>query len=104
MRVIVVKFTLKPEFRDRFLEASLGDARGANEDEPGCLRFDVIQHESDPNTILFYEVYRDQAAFDAHLQAPHFIKWRDAISPDWYAAPVEPNRGWSIYPDDADWK
>ena len=104
MRVIVVKFALKPEFRDRFLETSMEDARGANEDEPGCLRFDVIQDESDPNTILFYEVYRDQAAFDTHLETPHFVQWRDTLSEEWYAAPVEATRGWSIYPADADWK
>jgi autoinducer 2-degrading protein len=27
---------------------------------------------------VFYEVYDDRAAFDAHLQTPHFFRWRDA--------------------------
>jgi len=27
---------------------------------------------------VFYEVYDDCAAFDAHLQTPHFFRWRDA--------------------------
>jgi hypothetical protein len=26
-----------------------------------------------------YEVYRDEAAFQAHTQAPHFLKFRDTI-------------------------
>ena len=104
MLVLVVKFQLKPEFRERFIEASIGDAHGANHDEPGCLRFDVIQDEADPNRIYFYEVYKDEAAFQEHLKAPHYLKWRDSISEDWYAEPVDVRRGWNIYPTDADWR
>ena len=55
----------------------LGDAQGSVQNEPGCLRFDVIQDSADPNRIWLYEVYVDQAAFKAHLQTPHFIKWRE---------------------------
>ena len=29
-------------------------------------------------THVFYEVYDDRAAFEAHLQTPHFFRWRDA--------------------------
>ena len=97
MQVLIVTFQLKPEHREQFLEASLGDAHGSTHDEPGCLRFDVIQDENDPNLIYFYEVYRDEAAFQEHLKAPHFIKWRDAISDDWYAQPTQVVRGSTIY-------
>jgi quinol monooxygenase YgiN len=27
---------------------------------------------------VFYELYEDQAAIDAHRAAPHFAKWRAA--------------------------
>jgi len=104
MRVIVVKFQIKPEFREQFMKASLGDAQGANHDEPGCLRFDVIQDEADPNRIYFYEVYKDEAAVQEHLKAPHFIKWRDTVAKEWHAAPAEVARGRNVYPTDADWK
>jgi (4S)-4-hydroxy-5-phosphonooxypentane-2,3-dione isomerase len=103
MHILVVKFQLKPEFREKFLEAAMDDARGSNHDEPGCLGFDVVQDDADQNRIFFYEVYKDQAAFKAHTEAPHYHRYRDTVSPDWYAAPVEIARGANIYPKDADW-
>ena len=103
MRVLVVKSQLKPEHREQFMKASLGDAQGANHDEPGCLRFDVIQDEEDPNVIYFYEVYIDDAAFEEHLKSPHFILWRDTVKADWYTEPVDVMQGWNIYPTDLNW-
>lgn len=104
MLVLIVKFQLKPEHRDRFIATSLGDAQGSVRDEPGCLRFDVIQDESDPNRIYFYEVYAGEAAFQEHLKAPHFLAWRDSISDEWYAEPSELVRGQSLFPTDEAWK
>jgi (4S)-4-hydroxy-5-phosphonooxypentane-2,3-dione isomerase len=103
MKVIVVKFELKPEYRQQFLDASLGDASGSVHDEPGCRRFDVVQDRDDPNRIFFYEVYDDEAAFAAHTRAPHYIRWRDSISPDWYAQPSQAWHAVSTYPSDAEW-
>jgi (4S)-4-hydroxy-5-phosphonooxypentane-2,3-dione isomerase len=104
MRVLIVKIQIKPEFRTQFLQSMVEvDARGSNEDEPGCLRFDVVQDESDPNTVWLYEVYRDQAAFQEHTKAPHYIKWRDTVE-DWYAAPSEVARGSNLYPTDDSWR
>ncbi len=102
MYVLLVKIQIKPDKRDAFIESMKDDARGSNMDEPGCLRFDVIQDENDPNTIYLYEVYKDRAAFDAHTKAPHFIRWRDTVK-DWYAAPSEVWRGNSIYPIEEKW-
>ncbi len=103
MRVLIVKTQVKPEYREQFIAASLGDAQGSVENEPGCLRFDVIQDEEDPNVIYFYEVYRDQAALDAHVQYPHYVKWRDTVK-DWRAAPGRVERGFSVYPPDDAWR
>jgi quinol monooxygenase YgiN len=64
--------------RDRFLAAAEDDSTCSVRDEPGCLRFDVLSDNADPNHFFFYEVYDDQAAFDAHTQAPHYARWREA--------------------------
>ena len=45
-------------------------------DEPGCLQFDVCSVEGQPYRFIFYELYTDAAAFDAHKAAPHFSAWR----------------------------
>src|SRR5215510_3530319 len=82
MRALMVTIKIKAGHRDAFMEAMLSDARGSVHDELGCLRFDVLQDVKDPNTIYLYEVYRDEAAMEAHRQAPHFVKWRETVA-DW---------------------
>jgi len=42
--------------------------------EDGCLRYQFYQDQEDPNKVLFYEHWRDQAAIDAHFAAPHFVR------------------------------
>src|SRR5215470_810366 len=74
MRALMVTIKIKAGHRDAFMEALLSDARGSVHDEPGCLRFDVLQDARDANTLYLYEVYRDEAAIEAHRQAPHFVK------------------------------
>ena len=103
MYAVVVALTVKPEMRERFLAAALDDSTCSVRDEPGCLRFDVLVDEKDPNKIYFYEVYRDQAAFQEHQKAPHFIQYRDTIQPDWYVVPTQVVRANSLYPADAAW-
>ena len=63
---LVVTINIKPGFKDQFMESMLGDARGSNNDEPGCLRFDVLQDNEDENRLHLFEVYQDEAAVDAH--------------------------------------
>ena len=43
--------------------------------EPGCLFFDALFDESDPLLVRFYEAYVDEAAFQAHVVAPHTQAW-----------------------------
>ncbi len=38
--------------------------------EPGNICFDAHTLESEPAKVFVYELYRDQAAFEAHLAAP----------------------------------
>lgn len=75
-RFITVK--IKPELRDRFLEVIEHDATRSVLDEPGCMRFEVLQDASDPDTYYFFEIYADEAAFNAHRQTPHFAIWSEA--------------------------
>lgn len=102
MHVLVVTIDIKPGFREHFVGAMLDDARGSVSAEPGCVRFDVIQDEKEPNRIYLYEVYRDRAAFDHHLTTPHFTRWRDTVQ-DWFASPPVVGSGPSIFPADPDW-
>ena len=78
MYAIFVTVKIKPEQRDRFLEVIEDDSICSVRDEPGCLRFEVLQDRSDPDTYYFFESYKDEGAFQAHAETPHFLRWRAA--------------------------
>ncbi|MFL5269845.1 MAG: putative quinol monooxygenase [Stellaceae bacterium] len=78
MLALWVKVRVKPGERERFLKAIEVDALGSERDEPGCMRFNVLQDEQDENVYYFFEVYKDEAALEAHRAAPHYAVWRAA--------------------------
>jgi len=96
MIAMVVKVRIKPESRQRFLEAIEVDALGSERDEAGCLRFNVLQDQQDQNVYFFYEVYKDDAAIEAHRAAPHYQVWRAAA--DTLDGPVEITRCDTVFP------
>ena len=96
MLAIWVKVRIKPAERQRFLQAIEVDALGSEGDEPGCLRFNVLQDAQDANVYYFYEVYKDQAALEAHRAAPHYAVWRAAA--DALDGPAEPVRCQPVFP------
>ena len=73
MYVIVVPIQIKPEFKEQYISGLIENAQGAINNEPGCLRFDLIQDANDSNRVWLYEVYTDESAFQAHLKSPHFL-------------------------------
>ena len=103
MIVLMVTINIKPEHKEAFMEEMMGDAIGSNRDEPGCLRFDVLQDNENPNTIHLYEVYTDEAALEAHRQAPHYLKWREAVA-DWRDGDPIRRVCTNVYPSDGEWR
>jgi quinol monooxygenase YgiN len=105
MYVIIAPIQVKEGCVDEFIKEIIDDAKGSVNDEPGCLRFDVIQDAGDPNRIWLYEVYQDEEAFQSHTQAPHFIKWRDATQDMRVQGIQGAGRGsTNIWPPDGEWK
>jgi autoinducer 2-degrading protein len=76
MLVVLVQVRVRTEMLAEFERAILINADTARTREPGCVRFDVIQREDDPAQWLFYEVYKDAAAFDAHRASAHFATYQ----------------------------
>ena len=103
MLSIFVTITIKSEFRERFIEASFGDATGSVKNEPGCFRFDVHEDESKPNIFYLYEVYTDQAAFEAHTKTPHYLQWRSTVH-DWFDGEATVVRMNTVFPSEGGWK
>lgn len=59
------------------LAALLGEQCGAIlKSEPGCLVYRAHRGTDDPDAFVFYEVYADEAALDAHRRSPHLAAFR----------------------------
>ena len=44
--------------------------------EPGVLTLYAVSLKEHPEQIRLFETYRDAAAYDAHLQSPHFKTYK----------------------------
>ena len=67
---------IKPEMIDAYRQATLKNALETIK-EPGVFRFDVLQDKEDPSHFALFEVYRDMAAREFHLQTEHFLAWKE---------------------------
>ncbi len=64
------KVTAKPGKGDEVV-AVLGEMfNGAVDAEPGTLTYVMHRQKDNPDVIVFYEMYADDAAFAAHSQNP----------------------------------
>ncbi|MGF7077315.1 putative quinol monooxygenase [Mucilaginibacter sp. 3215] len=44
--------------------------------EPGVLTLYAVSEKNNPTHITVFEIYADAAAYQAHLQTPHFKKYK----------------------------
>ena len=44
--------------------------------EPGCLVYRPHRSTKDPDVFIFYEQYKDDAAFDVHRKSPVLAEYR----------------------------
>jgi quinol monooxygenase YgiN len=48
--------------------------------EPGVLFLFAVSVKGSPDTLRVIEGYADQAAYEAHVTAPHFLKYKTATA------------------------
>ena len=71
MIFIVVKFTVRPEFADDWLERTSGFTT-ATRNERGNLWFEWSRGVDDPNQFVLIEAFRDGEAGAEHVGSEHF--------------------------------
>ena len=47
--------------------------------EQGCLRYDLHVLQGGGDKFLFYEIWADKTAFEAHRVAPHILAYREKV-------------------------
>jgi quinol monooxygenase YgiN len=67
---VVATIPVKAEHVEALREALNGLAE-ATRQEPGCLAYDLYESAAAPGVFVTVERWTDQAALDAHMQAPH---------------------------------
>ncbi|WP_342076814.1 putative quinol monooxygenase [Yoonia sp. SS1-5] len=81
MFAVCVVLRLKPGMKDAFMPLMTENAKASREAELNCHRFDVSTDSKDPDCVFLYELYSDQAGFDAHLNTQHFLAFDAATAP-----------------------
>jgi autoinducer 2-degrading protein len=109
MFTLFVKFTVDPQGRDTLMNAFIEDGKESLNNEPGTLRFDVIEDSSNPNVFFLYEIYNDETAFSEHTKGePYqkFIKTLHELLTNQQCQVEEITRGTSLFPpnDSQGWK
>ncbi len=78
MLIVHVHVHVKPESVDAFVDATRENARNSVQ-EPGVVRFDVVQQEDDPTRFVLMEIYRTAEDPARHKETAHYAAWRDAV-------------------------
>ena len=102
MLIVHVFVHVKPDAVESFRAATLENARNSVQ-EPGVVRFDVIQQEDDPTRFVLIEVYRTAADPARHKETSHYLTWRDTVEP----MMAEPRHGVkyrALFPDFPSWE
>ena len=66
----IAKLVVKPEKVAEFEAAQKKLTDIARDTEPGTLVYDFIKHREQENTYVVYSRYKDEAAFQTHMDAP----------------------------------
>jgi (4S)-4-hydroxy-5-phosphonooxypentane-2,3-dione isomerase len=80
MLIVHVFVSVKPESVPAFTAATLVNARSSVQ-EPGVMRFDVVQQDDDPTRFLLIEIYRTPSDPAKHKETAHYATWRDTVEP-----------------------
>jgi quinol monooxygenase YgiN len=69
---LAVKYTCQPGKVEEVLAALRRMAALVKQHEPGCHAYQISRSVDNPDLLLLYELYDDQAALDFHTQTDHF--------------------------------
>ncbi|GAB5368336.1 hypothetical protein AAMO2058_001310700 [Amorphochlora amoebiformis] len=69
---VMCSFKVKEEHVQEFIAEAITNAKASLQNEPDCLRFDVIQDSKTPTKIAFCEVFRNLEGIEKHKTQDHY--------------------------------
>lgn len=72
----IAELEIDPAQFERYRSLLAEEIEASVANEPGVLFLHAVSVTGSPEQIRILEGYADQAAYDAHLQTPHFLKYK----------------------------
>ena len=77
--VRLAKIQVDPAQLDQYNAALKQQMTTAVSVEPGVLTYYAVADKTNPAHITILEIYADTAAYQAHIQTPHFKKYKETV-------------------------
>jgi quinol monooxygenase YgiN len=87
MILVIGTARVTPGSRDQ-LVAAMQTMAAASAPDDGCLEYRFAADVRDPDVLVGVEVWRDQAALDAHMSHEHTTEFLASVSDLFAVAPV----------------
>lgn len=76
MMIRIAAIEVCPEYIESYKEILNEEATASVKIEPGVIAIFPMYEEENPTQIRILEIYANKEAYEAHLQTPHFIKYK----------------------------
>lgn len=93
MRTKLVKVEVNPQDNQQFAQIITAEMAQSLKVEDGVIAMYAATEQAQPNKWLFFEIYANDAAYDAHRQTPHFndyLKQTEKMVVDKQMLEIEP--------------
>lgn len=76
--VRIAELEIVPDRLSEYLGFLREEISASIEREDGVLMLHAVSESAAPHRVRLLEVYASQAAYEAHIQTPHFLKYKQA--------------------------
>ncbi|MEO6630204.1 MAG: putative quinol monooxygenase [Mucilaginibacter sp.] len=77
--VRLAKIQVDPSQLEKYNAALKEQMTAAVSIEPGVLTYYAVADKNNPSRITILEIYADTAAYKAHIETPHFKKYKETV-------------------------
>ena len=78
--VRIARIVVKQDALEKFQSALKEGMETSVAKEPGVLSLRAMYDKKQPTHITVFEIYADLAAYNLHIQTPHFKKYKDTVA------------------------
>lgn len=76
--VQLVKLEIDTAQLDNYKSALKDEIETSMRVEPGVLNLSAVYDKDNPTHVTVFEIYADKVAYKAHLESPHFKKYKSS--------------------------